>query len=294
MKYPLLISLLVVLSGCVPQQPHFPEAAFRIEAEARPWVIGHGGAKDLAPENTLLAFDTAYAIGVDMLEMDVCMTADEVLVTHHDETIDRMSDGSGRVIELTYADLLAFNFGEDFRDLNGDQPYAGGYVPIPTLEQVLSRYPDVSFNVELKNQGENGRRAAERLWALIQRLGLEDRILVASFHDEVLAHFRDISGYKVPTSSAESETEDLVFSGLSAHEYLVRPRAVALQLPTESAGIPLGTTRVVRSAHRRNMAIHYWTINDPDEMRRLIQLGADGLITDRPDLMWEVLHDMGW
>lgn len=286
--------LLCGLMACVPKQPHFSLQPFRIANGERPWVIGHGGAKSLAPENTLLAFDTAMAIGVDMLEMDVCMTADEVLVTHHDETIDRMSDGTGRVIELTYASLLAFNFGDGFQALDGTFPYRNQAVPIPTLEQVLTRYPDVPFNIELKNQGANGLRAAERLWSLIQRLGLQDRVLVASFHDEVLAHFREISGFTVPTSGAESETEDLVFSGLSAHEYLVRPVAVAVQLPTSSAGIPLGTKRIVNSAHRRNMAVHYWTINDREEMRRLILLGADGLITDRPDLMQDLLREMGW
>ncbi|GAB4411296.1 MAG: glycerophosphodiester phosphodiesterase [Bacteroidia bacterium] len=283
-----------LLSACVPGQPFTDTNPYRIAEGGRPWVIAHGGAKALFPENTLLAFEGAWAIGVDALEIDLQLTRDGVLICHHDDDIDGMSDGTGLLLDLDYADLAPYNFGHDFQALDGSYPYRDTLIPAPQLEEVLQRFPDAQFIVELKNRGESGRKAAEVLRNLIARYDLYDRIIVASFHDETLDYFREQTNDQVLLSSAESETEDFVFSGLSGMEFLYRPGAVAVQIPTSSAGINLASSRIVASAHRRDMAVHYWTINDKEEMRNLIGLGADGLITDRPDLMWEVLREMGF
>ena len=280
-------------SACVPKQDALTPNRF-LTGDGRPWILAHGGAKALFPENTLVAFDGSMAIGVDVLEIDVCMTADEVLVPHHDLTIDATSDGEGEVIGFTFEELQFFNFGHDFTDLDEQQPYRDNPVRIPSLEAVILRYADVEFVLEIKNRGENGRRAAEVMWELIRATGIEDRVVVASFHQDVLDYFVEISEGSIPVSGAQEETEDFVFSGLSGMEFLYGPEAVLLQIPRSSAGISLDTRRLIESAHRRHMAVHYWTINDPDEMRRLIELGADGLITDRPDLMRQVLQEMGF
>ncbi len=282
------------LLGCTPQQESLRPNPLVIAEGERPWILAHGGAKDLFPENTLVAFDGSVAIGVDALEIDVCMSADEVLVTHHDLTIDATSDGEGELIGYTYAELQAFNFGHDFTDLDGQQPYRDAPVRIPQLETVFQRYADVFLVVEIKNRGDNGRRAAEVMAQLIEDMGGADRVMVASFSQEVLDYFVEITDGQVPVSGAQEEVKDFVFSGLSAMEFLYRPEAIALQIPIRSAGISLDSERLIESAHRRQQAVHYWTIDDPQEMRRLLELGADGLITDRPDLMREVLREMGY
>jgi len=291
----LFIISVALFTGCVPKQDLLEVNAFRIEKGSRPWVIAHGGAKKLYPENTPFAFEQVQQFNIDVLEMDVCMTKDEILVTHHDLTIDRMSDGSGDVISYTFEELLAFNFGDGFKDLQGNYPYKdSSYIPIGTLEHVMSQYGNMYLNIELKNRGENGKRAAEKLLELIAKYDLYDKVLIASFSDEVLDHLVEISAGKIPISTSEEETKDLVFTGLSAADYLYHPTAVAAQIPTRNSGINLDTKRIINACHRRDMAIHYWTINDKAEMKKLIEMGVDGLITDRPDLMQEVLEELGF
>ena len=289
---PLLLCLL--LSACVPKQDLLQPNVFQIEEAERPWILAHGGAKKLYPENTMLAFESVQQYAIDALEMDVCITKDDVLVTHHDLTIDRTSDGSGELVSFTYEELLAFNFGENFKNLSDDYPFQDSLIAIGNLSDVMSRYGHLYLNIELKNRGENGMRAAEKLAELISQHGLEDKVLVASFSDEVLDHFLEVSEGKVAISTSEEATKDLVFTGISGADYLYRPHAAAAQIPTKNSGINLGTSRLINACHRRDMAVHYWTIDDTTEMRKLIEMGADGLITDRPDLMEKLLERMGY
>jgi len=282
------------LSACVPKQQVIDPNPYVIADGQRPWVIAHGGAKDLFPENTMVAFNGSFDLKVDAFEIDLCMTKDEVIVCHHDLTIDAMSDGEGNVIDYTFEELQAFNFGHGFEGLDGSYPYRDRIVALPSLAEVLDAYPNMHYIIELKNQGENGFRAGEVLFDLLENYNMGDRVIVASFRDDVLQHFVEVSRGKYLTSSSEKETEDFTFSGLGGMEYLYRPEAIAVQIPMSSAGINLATERIIRSAHRRRMAVHYWTIDDPEDMELLIGLGADGLITDRPDLMWAKLREMGY
>ncbi len=278
----------------MPAQDAIETNPYRISKGDAPWIIGHGGAKQLFPENTMLAFRGAAQIGVDALEMDFCMTKDEILVTHHDLTIDRMSDGTGNLIDYTYDELLQFNFGEGFQDINGNYPYKEDTVAIGKLEEVFIEFSDKPLMVEIKNVGENGKRAAELLKALIEKHQIQDHIVVVAFSEEVLAYFYEITNGEILIGTSEEETKDFVFTGLSAMEFLYQPNASVVAIPTANSGISLASKRIINSAHRRNMAVHYWTINDKATMRDLIEKGADGLITDRPDLMKEVLVEMGF
>lgn len=285
---------LLFVSGCVPEQQAIKQNPWRIEEGARPWVIAHGGAKELWPENTMQAFKGAAALGVDALEMDVNLTRDNVLVTLHDATIEGSSDGEGRAIDFTYNELQAFNFGEKFAGLDGNFPYKDSLVRIPRLADVLAAFPGKPMLIEIKNTGTDGERAAQELRDLINAYGAADRVLIAAFDDDVLDYFTKITTGSVLISAAEEETTDFVFSGLSGMEYLFRPDAAVVAIPTSSAGINLSLSRIINSAHRRNMAVQYWTINDKEEMRMLIERGADGLITDRPDIMKALLTEMGF
>jgi len=280
--------------ACVPEQDAIEVNPYRINEGDKPWIIAHGGAKQLFPENTMVAFSGAVQIGIDALEMDVCMTKDEMLITHHDLTIDRMSDGEGRVLDFTFQELLQFNFGEDFQDIDGNYPYREDTVLATKLEDVFTEYGNMPLMVEIKDKGEDGKRAAEVLKELINTHQIQNNIVVVAFSEEVLAYFYEITNGEILIGTSEEETKDFVFTGLSAMEFLYQPNASIVAIPTSNSGISLASKRVINSAHRRNMAVHYWTINDKETMRKLIENGADGLITDRPDLMKELLVEMGF
>lgn len=293
----LLITVLLpilFLIGCVPKQEQIATNPYIIGENGKPWIIAHGGSKDLFPENTMIAFQGSMAIGVDMLEMDVTLTKDSILVTHHDLTIDSRSDGEGAVIDFTFEELLQFNFGYNFKDENGDYPYRTQTVAITKLEAVMTTFPNTPMMVEIKNREADGRVAAEELWKLIQQYNFQNKIIVVAFDEATLAYFQDISNNEVLISTSENETEDFVFSALSAMDYMYVPTASMVAIPQESAGIDLTTKRIIKAAHRRKMAVHYWTIDDKEDMKKLIGNGADGLITDRPDLMQEVLEALGY
>lgn len=291
-KLPVLV--LVVLSACVPEQDFLPDNPYIIEEGGRPWVMAHGGAKDLWPENTMVAFEGSVQLGVDVLEIDMKITKDDVLVCHHDQTIDRMSDGEGELGDFTYEELLAFNFGENFQDLDGTFPYRDDTVRITRLEDVFDRYQDMYFTVEIKDNGERGRKAGELLKELVETYQLEDRMIVACFDDETLTAFQGLEDNSIPVSTSQKEATKFVITAKSLTGVFYAPEAVALQLPMEQSNLDLTTKRVINSAHKHNMAVHYWTIDDKEDMRMLIENGADGLITDRPDIMLELLEEMGF
>ncbi|MCB0738285.1 MAG: glycerophosphodiester phosphodiesterase [Bacteroidetes bacterium] len=291
-KAPFVFVLLLIL-GCVPEQKLAPENPFIIAEGGKPWIIAHGGSKALWPENTMMAFDGSAALGVDALEMDVCLTKDSILVTHHDETIDRMSDGEGKVADYTYKELLQYNFGDGFTDLDGNQPYLNAPVRITRLDSVMAKYGHFPFVIEIKDEGKIGERAADVLERLIEQYDMVNRTIIASFHDEIIEYYLKISEEQHYVSTPKKATTKLVLTSRSRTGLLHWPKAVATQVPMESSGIGIDKKRVVKSVHKHNMAIHYWTINDKDDMKDLIEIGADGLITDRPDIMIEVLEELG-
>lgn len=258
----------------------------------RPWIIAHAGGLGLQPENTLEAFTASAALGCDQLEMDIRLTRDGVLVTHHDPIINRTSNGSGPVLDHTLAELKALNFGARFRDASGAQPYRDRPAHIATLEEVFTRFPQLPMTIELKDRGETGRQAGRVLAGLIARFQRTNSVVIASFDDATLNAFRDLTDGRVPTSAAKGETRSFVLLSLLGLDRLWAGSAAALQVPSnprEASGFQLARPGFLRAAHARNVAVHYWTVNDPDEMRRLIAMGADGLITDFPNRLKAIL-----
>lgn len=195
---------------------------FAISENNRPLVIAHGGAKDLFPENTMVAFDGAVAIGIDMLEIDVCLTKDNILITHHDKTIDDMSDGSGKIRDYTFNELKVFNFGDGFKDLDGNNPYSDTIVSVTKLADVFKKYPTLLYNVEIKDDGETGEIAAAILYDLIREFELQNQILVPSFNDDTINYFRDITDNSIFTSSAREETKKYIYYHLAQMDNLIR------------------------------------------------------------------------
>jgi glycerophosphoryl diester phosphodiesterase len=287
------LALVAIVASCNRDQEIVDTNSFIISEGDAPMIIAHGGAKALFPENTMMAFDGSVDIGIDALEMDVCLTKDEILVTHHDKTIDRMSDGEGAVNDYTYDELLQFNFGDGFENLNGEFPYKNTKVEIAKLEDVIVNYASYPLIIEIKNEGDLGEKAADILTNMIDDYGVKSTAIIASFHDEIIDYIIEKdNGYLV--STAETEARRMVITTKSGMTLFYKPDAMALQLPMESAGLNLTRKRIIKQAHKRKMAIHYWTINNKEDMKLLIENGADGLITDRPDLMNEVLNEMGF
>jgi glycerophosphoryl diester phosphodiesterase len=265
---------------------------FRAALAGRPLVIAHAGGLGLNPENTLEAFAAAVALGCDMLEMDTRLTSDGVLVTIHDADVDRTSDGRGPVLGQTLAKLKTLNFGHRFRDGTGAYSFREKPARIATVEELFQQFGRAPMVIEIKDRGETGRRAAAVLASLIRQYDVANHVLIASFDDATLGAFRELAGPNVATSSAKRQTRNFVVLGLLRLDRLWKGGVAAAQVPVdprESSGFRLATARFVKAAHGRNMAVHYWTVNEPEEMVRLIGLGADGIITDYPDRLQNLL-----
>jgi len=247
-----------------------------------PVFVAHRGGSKLAPENTLAAFESAVADwGVDMLEMDVRLTADGHVVVIHDDTVDRTTDGSGAVRDMTLAELRGLDAGYRFRDLEGEPSFRGCGVGLSTFEEVLEACPGVWINVEAKE-----RAVARPLVEIILRRGEQHRVLVAAEHER---NRRDVQDYPGPRGA--SRRDCLLFwllhrlPGGSAYT----PGVDAFQVPERFKGHRVLTPRLIAEAHRRNIPVHVWTVDDPEDMARLLSWGADAIQTDRPDLLSAVL-----
>jgi glycerophosphoryl diester phosphodiesterase len=252
----------------------------------KPAVIAHQGGDDLFPGNTMYAFEQAVALGVDVLEMDLHITKDGALVLIHDETVDRTTDGSGIVEEMTLAEIKTFDAGYDWtRDDGQTYPYRGMGITIPTLDEVFTAFPNYHYTIEIKRPGMP---MVEPFCAKIREYGMENKVLVASFFDDVLQAFRQECP-EIATSSARQETTIFVIASKAWLGFFISPHYHSLQVPTENSGILIMTEQFVRAAHARNLRVEPWTINDTETMRRYIDWGVDGIITDRPDLMLELL-----
>jgi glycerophosphoryl diester phosphodiesterase len=279
----LLIAALVVFRLTSKPAPNHPYYAADLNY---PLVIAHQGGDDLWPGNTMFAFQNAADLGVDVLEMDLHITADNVLVLIHDETIDRTTNGTGEVEALTLDELKQFDAGYDWsRDDGATYPFRGQGITIPTLEEVFTAFPSYRMTIEIKKTNTS---MAKPFCAMIREFNMQDKILVASFHDERLEEFR-AECPEVATSSARTETTVFVLLTKVFLGGFYSPEFYALQVPQESSGITVMTQAFVRAAHARNLAVEPWTINDEDTMRQHIEWGVDGIITDRPDIMLNIL-----
>ena len=275
----------VVLIALILLMPDAPEFAF-FDAD-RPMVIAHQGGEGLRPSNTMLAFENAVALGVDVLEMDVHSTSDGALVLIHDDTVDRTTDGRGRVLDFTLIELQQLDAGEYWTpDDGGTYPYRGQGVRIPTLEEVVTAFPQMKYNIEIKQVDPS---IAVPLCKLLRHYGLTDRALVASFHPTAMNEFRAACP-EVATSMVEDEIRPFFILNAVFLGSLYRPPGAAFQVPEYSGSLHVLTPRFVRGAQRNNVAVHPWTIDDPADMARFLDMGVDGIITDRPDLMLELLQ----
>lgn len=304
----LVLSLFIgvyILLQVLPYGKKEIDTPFKIKEGERPLVMAHGGAKLMNPENTWMAFDYAYELGVDVLEMDLQITEDGELITYHNNELEDFSNAEGLVSELTYAEIKQYNFGANFTDLDGNMPYRDlsdeqrviyGDALVPaSLEQMFQKYgPDMLYVCELKNEGELGRKSAEKMVELLKKYGMEDKVCVASFHKDTMEYFLSIAPENTVTSFDMSTATSFVIANYVGYGIFMDYPNNGLQLPMSQKGIPLDLEYLVYKIHKNNMFLHYWTINDIDDMKKCIELGADGIITDRPDLLIQLLDEMGY
>ncbi len=294
----ILVAVFVILQ-IVPRNKPIKNNPWMIKDGERPLVIVHGGAKVLYPENTVLAFEEITKLDIDVLEIDLALTKDEILITHHDLTIDRMTNGSGKVIDYTLDELMVFDFAYNFRGLNYDFPYKGNKKAKPeTMENLFKKYPDFKYVIELKDTGEMGKKASENLYGLVKKYNMQNQVIIASFDDETIEHFHKISDGQLMLSTPQGDATRFVILEKLKLGALYFSKSVALQLPVREKAmginLDLSTKSLIKEAHKHNMAVHYWTINNTDDMMLLINRGADGIITDRPDLLIDLLNEMGY
>jgi glycerophosphoryl diester phosphodiesterase len=238
-------------------------------------VFGHRGAAGAAPENTIEGFRVGLAQGADILELDVHGTLDGQVVVMHDDTVNRTTDGAGHVRSFLLADLRRLDASCRFGALPGHDAGVIGPLRVPLLDEVLSTFPGVPLNMEIK-QGDPAIEAA--VGEILRRHDALGRVVIAAEKQALMDRIRTaIPG--VQTSLCERE--GLEFIGRATDPGYVAP-GVALQVPVTYEGMQIVSADFVACAHARGLEVHVWTINDPDEMRWLLGLGVDGIITDLP------------
>jgi len=253
-----------------------------------PINLAHRGASAQAPENTIEAFRLAVEDGAGGLELDVHMTRERHIVVIHDSTLDRTTNGSGAVSEMTLDELRRLDAGYNFSPDGGpSRPYRGRGVRVPTLGEVLREFPGVPVNIEIK-AGTPG--IEEMVLGVLREARALGRALVVSTPHDIVKRFRKVSGGLISTGASRWEIEVFYIASRLYLERLLRPPYDALQVPLRHRGIPVVTPRFVRAAHARGVRVDAWTINEADEMRRLLDLGVDVIMTDRPGTLADELQ----
>ncbi len=272
-------------------------------------VSAHRAGKNLFPQGTMMAFEgciNSETFKTDIFEFDVHLTADEKLIILHDHTLDGITDSAeyfgkeeNYPEEYTYEEIYNLNFGEHFKNENGETPYKGlRGENIPDNLRVLAvadaldyveSNGEYYYTIEIKNEGELGLKAADILYDILSERNLLGRTIVASFNEEVILHieenYPDIVRSASFTEAAKLYVDSLF--GIDRPEGYYKFRV--LQIPPDKYVVNLGTSKFINHAHKNNVAVQYWTINDVDKMLFLQSIGTDGIITDIPDVAYEVL-----
>jgi len=248
-----------------------------------PIRLAHRGSRVLWPQNTMRAFQGSMDLGFRYLEIDLHVTADGRVVVFHDDHLDDLTNGIGKVWEREWDHLATLDAAYWF-DPEHDYPLRGTGVGVPLFADAVGVFPGALWNLDLKQRGIEQAVADE-----IARLHLEERALIGSFHDSRIRQFRRITGGRVATSAGPGETARAMASVRVGR--LPGGRADVFQVPESVGPLKVAGRRFVEAAHGAGKQVHVWTINDQDTMHRLLDLGVDGIVTDRPDLLNDVLKE---
>ncbi len=306
----LIVVVLISTLAFIPKPKYQKENPF-ISQTGLPLVMAHQGGKVNYPSNTMASYQDAFDMGADVLEMDVQMTSDGVLVLLHGQNKTGNTIGGSNcdtvVWNETYEYLYDYcNFGYNFEDEQGEYPYQemtsdewqAANVHLATLEEVFTAFgTDILYNIEIKADADAPRtETADALYALIHEHNLENHVLVATAKDDISEYLVDTYPSLIVSASYGSAQDIVLPIYTFTSVFTGRPQYASLQVPT-SYNLPvigdlsLDTKLLINTLHQHNMAINYWTINDEETMRFLIEQGADGIITDNPELLISILEE---
>jgi len=319
-----ILSLVLIIGvlNIIPPKKNIENNPFLVEEGSAPMVAAHRGGAENSPENTMLAFKTAVReTGVDIIETDLNLTKDGYLVYVHDEYIDRVCNVNGdipysealkicedeekrhNVRDMTLEELRQYNFGYYYEDENGDRPYkdvknlkrAG--LQISTIDEVLQEFKDdkdLLFIIEIKDDGEEGKTACKIVWDTLEKYPeYKSRVVIGSEHGDVEAEIKE-NYPEIMRDASNPSAKEYVVTQLCGVNIFDTTSFTCLQIPTSyDVGFDLGLKNksLIKRAHRRNIAVQYWTINDEENMRELTELGCDCIMTDNPKLLKEVLKE---
>ena len=254
---------------------------------ATPVAIAHRGGAEEAPENTLEAFGAAVALGFRYLETDAHVSRDGVVVAFHDPQLDGCTDRKGELAELTIAEIEAADAGWVFSPDGGRSfPFRDRGVRIPRLEELLLRWPHARVNIDPKADA-----TVEPLVALIDRLDAWERVCIGSFSDRRLRRVRTLSNGRACTSMGPLAVA--VARAASLGRRVPRLGAACIQVPIRSGRVRIVSPGFVRAAHRAGLLVHVWTVNERSTMHELLDIGVDGIMTDRPRVLRDVFAEHG-
>ncbi len=321
----LIVTVIYSILALLPREINYKSENTMLKSGNLPILIAHGGGNREFPDNTLEAFYNAYSVDKNvMMETDVSITNDGVVILSHDTTLDRKTNVTGAIADHNYSDLIAdrVDFGyTNKRDEDGnrtgelipfttddgkrvtplDVEYPEGVSPrdnevflATTLEELILSFPDNRINVEIKQSGELGKRCLYAVLDLLREHGAFDRVVLASFHNEITGELHRLyASGEVPEGFMFSPDISGVIKFYILHltglDVFYSDPVCALQIPMEEYGFKLATAQLVTTAHRHGVAVHFWTINDKADMEYLIDIGADGIMTDYPHRLKEVL-----
>jgi glycerophosphoryl diester phosphodiesterase len=252
-----------------------------------PRLFGHRGASGNYPENTIPAFRAAQAAAVPYIELDVQMTRDGAIVVTHDEDLLRITGQAGRIAEMTLAEVCAADAGFNFSSDGKQFPFRSRGVCVPTLREVLETFPQQFFVIEIKPIAA-GLVAA--LLAVVRDTKMTRRVLIASEHHPPLDQVRALAP-RIPTGFSADEVRGFLMS-LPSGGTPFTPAGDALQIPPEYQSLKLVTAENVAAAHRLGVEVHVWTVNEAAQMRELLAMGVDGIMTDYPALLVDVVRSL--
>ncbi|HET9582133.1 MAG TPA: glycerophosphodiester phosphodiesterase [Gemmatimonadota bacterium] len=252
-----------------------------------PRPFAHRGASGTHPENTLIAFRKAREEGAEGFELDVHRTSDGEIVVFHDPTLERTTDGSGPLAALTLSELRELDAGSRFTpDGGGTHPFRGQSVRIPTLREVLEEFPEAPVIIEIKQVDPP---LEEELREEIAGAGAHDRTLVFSLAQAPLDRYRALDPEQ-PTGFGPEDVADFLARLRDGAWDGYEPPGAAFAVPESWHGIPIVSAPFVEAAHRFDREVYVWTVNTEAEMERLLELGIDGLISDFPGRLAEVVR----
>ncbi len=284
-----------------------------ISKTGKPMISAHRSGAGIAPENTMMAFkniiENQDRFQIDIFEFDLQITKDDEIILLHDETLDRTSNSreifkikNAKVHNYTYEELRKLNMGENFTNSKGEKPYQGlkgdallDDLKIVRLDDVLDyldNYKNFNFIMEIKDDGALGKKAADRIYEILLEKNVLQRTIIGTFHNKITKYLDQYYPDVYRSASVKEVIGFYLDSLLNIKRKNSHYKFVALQIPDEDYVVKLGTTRLINYAHKHNIAVQYWTINSKKDVKDLAKKGADAIMSDYPDMVYETLNSL--